>query len=103
VSDTVLERFGHPPGGKIPQKRHQEQNLKKNGQILGVPWAPKWTNNSKKNLLKKCYDFLSDIRTTFSHSWVDVPTKKLSKMRGLGITFSTLLRIGEKCDFEQHS
>ena len=63
----------------------------------------KMEQKSKKHLYKNRYDFRTDIRTTFSHSWVDFGTKKLSKMRGLGITFSTLLRIGEKCDFEQHS
>ena len=41
VSDTVFGRFGHPPGAKIPQKRHPEQNLMKNDQFLGAPWAPK--------------------------------------------------------------
>ena len=24
ASGTVVERFGHPPGAKIPQKRHQD-------------------------------------------------------------------------------
>ena len=49
ASDTVLERFGHPPGAKIPQKRHQEQILMKDSQFLGAPWAPKWSHNPKKN------------------------------------------------------
>ena len=42
ASDTLLERFGDPPGAKIPQERHQEQNLMKNVQFLGAPWGPKW-------------------------------------------------------------
>ena len=58
---------------------------------------------SNKQLYKNRYDFRTDIRISFSHSWVDFGSKKLSKMRGLGITFSTLLRIGEKCDFKQRS
>ena len=30
ASETLLESFGHPPGAKIPQERHQDQNLMKN-------------------------------------------------------------------------
>ena len=52
ASDTVLERFGHPPGAKIPQKRHQDQNLMKNVEFLGVPWAPKWNKNPRKFCIK---------------------------------------------------
>ena len=46
---------------------------------------------------------LITTRITFSRSWVDFGSKNLTKMKGLGITFSTLLRIGEKCNFKQHS
>ena len=63
----------------------------------------KMEEKSKTNLCKNRYDFRTNIRTTFSQSWVDFGTNKLSKMRVLGSLFSTLLRIGEKCDFEQHS
>ena len=67
--------------------------------VLGCPVGSKMEQKSKKKLYKNRYDFRTDIRTTFSHAWVDFGTKKLSKMRGLGITFSTFLLIGEKCDF----
>ena len=58
---------------------------------------------SEKHLYKNRNGFGTDSRTFFFRSWVDFGTKNRSKMKGLGITFSTLLRIGEKCDFEQHS
>ena len=58
---------------------------------------------SLKNLLKNRLDFCNDFESTFSGSWIDFESKNLSKMRGLRVTFSTLLRIGEKCDFEQPS
>ena len=56
-----------------------------------------------KNLIKNRFDFCNDFETTFSRSWVDFGFKNLSKMRGLRLTFSTLLRICEKCDLKQPS
>ena len=58
---------------------------------------------SDLNLMKNQPDFCNDFESTFSRSWVDFGSKNLSKMRGLRATFSTLLRICEKCDFEQPS
>ena len=58
---------------------------------------------SKKNLLKNRLDFCNNFETTFSRSWIDFWSKNLSKMRGLRLTFSTLLGICEKCDLEQPS
>ena len=55
-----------------------------------------------KNLIENRFDFCNDFETTFSRYWVDVGSKNLSKMRGLNVSFSTLLRICEKCDFKQH-
>ena len=65
VSDTLLERFGDPPGAKIPQERHQEQNLMKNVQFLGAPWGPKWSQNPKKKMYKNHNDFGTDTKTIF--------------------------------------
>ena len=48
ASDTLLERFGHPPSAKMPQERHQDQNLMKNVQFLGALWGPKWSQNPRK-------------------------------------------------------
>ena len=55
---------------------------------------------SDLNLMKNQPDFYNDFESTFSRSWVDFGSKNLSKMKGLRATFSTLLRICEKCDFE---
>ena len=66
---------------------------------MGSKMEPK----SIKNLIKNRLDFRNDFETTFLRSWVDFGSKNLSKMRGLRVTFSTLLRICEKCDFEQPS
>ena len=71
--------------------------------ILRCPGGSKMHSKSIKTLIKNRHDFCHDFGTTFSRSWSDFGSKKLSKMRGLGITFSTLLRIHAKCDFEQHS
>ena len=56
-----------------------------------------------ENLIKNRLDFCNGFESTFSRSWVDFDSKNLSKMRGLRVTFSTLLRICEKFDFEQPS
>ena len=66
---------------------------------MGSKIAPK----SIKNLIKIRLDFCNDFECPFFRSWVDFGSKNLSKMRGLGVTFSTSLRICEKCDFEQPS
>ena len=58
VSDTILERFGHPPGAKIPQKRLQEQIFMKNEEFLGAPWALKWSKNQRKIYIKIVTIFL---------------------------------------------
>ena len=58
---------------------------------------------SIENLLKNRTDFCYDFGTTFSRSWVEFGSKNLSKMEGLRVIFSTSLRIGGKCDFEQPS
>ena len=71
--------------------------------ILGWPVGSKMEPKSIKNLIKNRLDFCNDFESTFSGSWIDFESKNLSKMRGLRVTFSTLLRIGEKCDFEQPS
>ena len=71
--------------------------------ILGWPVGSKMEPNSIKNLLKNQPDFCNDVESTFFRSWHDFGSKKLSKMRGLRVTFSTLLRICEKCDLEQPS
>ena len=71
--------------------------------IFRCPVGSKMGKNLEKTIYKNRYDFRTDIRTTFFSFLGRFWYQKLSKMRGLGITFSTLLRIGEKCDFEQHS
>ena len=68
--------------------------------ILG---SPELEPKSIKNLIKNRLDFCYDFESTFFRSWVDFGSKNLSKMRGLRVTFSTLLRICEKCDLEQPS
>ena len=69
------------------------------GAARGVQMEPK----SIKNLIKNRVDFCNDFEFLFFRSWVDFGSKNLSKMRGLGVTFSTSLRVCEKCDFEQPS
>ena len=69
--------------------------------ILGWPVGSKMEPKSVKNLIKIRLDFCNDFESTFSRSWVGFGSKNLSKMRGLRVTFSSLLRICEKCDFEQ--
>ena len=71
--------------------------------ILGWPVGSNMESKSIKNLIKNLPDFCNDFESIFSRSWVDFGSKNLSKMRGLRVTFSTLLRICEKCDFEQPS
>ena len=78
-------------------------NFSEKYSILGWPVASKMEPKSIKNLIKNRLDFCKDFGTTFSRSWVDFGSKKLSKLRGLRVTFSTLLRICEKCDLEQPS
>ena len=55
------------------------------------------------NLIKNRIDFCNDFECLFFRSWVDFDSENLSKMKCLGVTFSTSLRVCEKCDFEQHS
>ena len=71
--------------------------------ILEVPMGSKMEPKSHKNLIKIRLDFCNDFECPFFRSWVDFGSKNLSKMKGLGVTFSTSLRICEKCDFEQPS
>ena len=58
---------------------------------------------SVQNRIKNYIIFHIEFITTFSRYFVDFGSKNLSKMEGLRVTFSTLLRICEKCDFEQPS
>ena len=71
--------------------------------ILGWPVGSKMEPKSINNMIENRLDFCNDFESTFSRSWVDFASKNLSKMRGLRVTFSTSLRICEKCDFEQPS
>ena len=81
------------PRGKINEK----------SSISGGPMGSKMEPKSIKNLMKICFDFCCDFEIVFSRSWIDFGSKNLSKMRGRRVTFSTKLRIYEKCDFEQPS
>ena len=58
---------------------------------------------SIKNLMKNRVDFCNDFECFICRSWIDLGSKNFSKMDGLGVTFSTSLRVCEKCDFEQPS
>ena len=58
---------------------------------------------SIKNLIKIRLDFCNDFECLFFRSWIDFGSKQPLQMKGLGVTFSTSLRICEKCDFEQPS
>ena len=58
---------------------------------------------SIKSLIKNRVDFCNDFECFIFRSWIDFGSKNLSQMRDLGITFSTSLRVCEKCDFEQPS
>ena len=71
--------------------------------ILGWPVGSKMEPKSIKNQIKNRLNFCNDFKSTFFRSWVDFGCKNLSKMRGLRVTFSTLLRICEKCDLERPS
>ena len=71
--------------------------------ILGWPVGSNMEPKSTKNLMKNQLDFYNEFESTFSRSWADSGSKNLSKMRVLRVTFSTLLRICEKCDLEQPS
>ena len=71
--------------------------------ILGVPMGSKMEPKLVKNLIKFRVDFCNVFKYLFFRSWIDFGSKNLSKMRGLGVTFSTSLRICEKCDFERPS
>ena len=71
--------------------------------ISGWPVGSKMETKSIKNLMKNQTDFCNDFESTFFRSWVDFGSKNLSKMRGLRVAFSTLLRICEKCDLERPS
>ena len=66
---------------------------------MGSKMEPK----SIKDLINNRVVFCNDFEFLFFRSWVDFGSKNLSKMRGLGVTFSTSLRVCEKCDFEQPS
>ena len=71
--------------------------------ILRSPVGSKIEPKSINNLMKNRFDFCNDFGTTFSRFWIYFGSKNLSKMRGLRVTFSSLLRTCEKCDFEQPS
>ena len=71
--------------------------------ILGWPLGSKMEPKVIKNLIENRLDFCNDFETVFSRYLVDFGSKNLSKMEGLRVTFSTLLRICEKCDLERHS
>ena len=71
--------------------------------ILGWPVGSKMESKSIKNLIKNLPDLCNDFESIFSRSWVDFGSNNLSKMRGLRVTFSSLLRTCEKGDFEQPS
>ena len=58
---------------------------------------------SNKNMIKIRVDFCNDFECIVFRSWVDFGSKNLSKMECLRVTFSTSLRVYEKCDFEQPS
>ena len=78
-------------------------NFEEKYSILGWPVGSKMEPKSMKNLFKNRLDFCNDFKTTCSRSWVDFGSKNLSKMRGLRVTCSTLLRICKKCDVKQPS
>ena len=78
-------------------------NFNEKYSILGWPLGSKIEPKVIKNLIEKLLDFCNDFETAFSRYLVDFGPKNLSKMEGLRVTFSTLLRICEKCDFEQPS
>ena len=63
-------------------------NFNEKYSILGWPVGSKMEVKSIKNLIKNRLDCCNDFERTFSQSWV-----------GLRVTFSSLLRICEKCDF----
>ena len=66
---------------------------------MGSKMEPK----SIKNQMKIFFDFWCDLEFVFPRSRIDFGSKNLSKRKGRRVTFSTKLRIYEKCDFEQPS
>ena len=91
--------FGTQDGPRVaPKLKSNEKST-----ILVWPVESKMEPKSIKNLMKNQPEFCNDFEGTFFRSWVDFGSKNLSKMEGLRVTFSTLLRICEKCDFEQPS
>ena len=83
---------------------------------LGALWAPSWRQDGPRmaprvKINEKCLilglpvgsNMEPKFEFLFFRSWVDFGSKNLSKMKGLGVTFSTSLRVCEKCDFEQPS
>ena len=87
-------------GAKMEPKWNQ------NGAKMEPNWSQKGSKmkpKSVKNLIEIRLDFCNDFECLFFRSWLDFGSKNLSNMRGLGVTFSTSLRICEKCDFEQPS
>ena len=98
-SGAVLEHFGRQDGPRVaPRVKTNEKCL-----IMRLPVGSKMEPKSIKNLIKNRVDFCNDFEFLFFRSWVDFGSKNLSKMNGLGVTFSTSLRVCEKCDFEQPS
>ena len=61
------------------------------------------TGAKMNKIVKNRIDFCNDFEFFLFRSWVDFGSKKLSKMRGFGVIFSSSLRVCEKCDFEQPS
>ena len=86
-----------------PSWRHDGPRVPPRAKINGGPWGPKWSQNQSKDLIKNRVDFCNDSKCLIFRSWIDFGSKHLSKMRGLGVTFSTSLRVCEKYDFEQPS
>ena len=78
-------------------------NFNEKYSILGWSLGSKMEPKSMKSLIENRLDFCNDFEITFSGYWIDFGSKNLSKMNGLRVTFSTLLRICEKCGFEQPS
>ena len=87
---------------RCPKSDTKSKNTKTYS-ILGWPMGSKMEPKLIKNLIGNRLDFRNDFETTFSRYCVDFGCKNLSKMRGVRVVFSILLRICEKCDLERPS
>ena len=86
-----------PRWSQILENRHHEQKIRT---ILGWPVGSKMEQKSIKDLMKIHVDFYNDFETIFlmlGRCWFQKPLQN----EGSRVTFSTWLRICEKCDFEQ--